>query len=97
MHAHGVEVFNRANDNDVVFRVAHHLELVLFPAENGFFDQALMYRRKVETTGEHFHQFFAVVGNSSARAAERERGTNDDRKTDLAGELDAVFKVANER
>ncbi len=43
MHAHGVKIFDGADDDDVVFGVAHHLKLVLFPAEHGFFDQTLMY------------------------------------------------------
>ena len=56
-----------------------------------------MHRRQIETAGEHFHQFFAVVGDAAARAAQSERWANDDREADLAGKLDAVFKVADER
>src|SRR5208283_1550132 len=55
VHAHGIEVFNRADDDDVVFGVAHHLEFVLFPAEDGFFDQALMHGREIEAAGENLH------------------------------------------
>ena len=97
MHAHGVEVFDRADDDDVVLSVAHHLQLVLFPSEHRFFDQALMHGREIEAAGEHFHQLFAVVGDAAAGAAERKRGTNDDREPDLAGELDAIFQVVDER
>ena len=38
VHAHGVEVLNGADDDDVVGEVAHHLELVLLPAEHALFD-----------------------------------------------------------
>ncbi len=34
---------------------------------------------------------------TAAGAAERERRANDDRKTDLAGELDAIFQIVDER
>ena len=56
-----------------------------------------MHRREIEAAGEHFHQFFSVVGDASAGAAKRERGTDDDREANLAGELDAIFQVVHER
>src|SRR5215469_5331645 len=70
MHAHGIEVLNRADDDDVVFEVAHDLELVLFPAEHGFFNQRLVNWGEIEAAGEHFEQLFAVVGLAPARTAE---------------------------
>ena len=41
VHAHRVEVFDGADDDDVVVQVAHHLHLVFFPAQDRFFDQHL--------------------------------------------------------
>ena len=40
--AHGVEVFDGADDDYVVVEVADDFELVLFPAEHGLFEQALV-------------------------------------------------------
>ena len=41
MHAHRIEVLDRADDDAIVVLVAHHLHLELFPAEHRFLDQHL--------------------------------------------------------
>ena len=97
VHAHGVEVLNRANDDDVVREVAHHLELELFPAEHALFHQALVDGREVEAARENLHQLFAVVGDAAAGAAEREAGADENREAELAGEVEAVAQVVDER
>src|ERR1700677_96292 len=56
-----------------------------------------MHRRKVQAAGKHFHQLFAVISVASTGAAQREGGANNDRKADLAGELNAVFQIIDER
>ncbi len=66
VHAHGIEVLDRADDDDVVFRVAHHLKLVFFPAEHRFFDQRFVHRREIEAASQNFQQLFAVVGDAAA-------------------------------
>jgi hypothetical protein len=43
VHAHRIEVLDRADDDDVVGAVAHHLELVLLPAEQRALDQHLVH------------------------------------------------------
>ena len=40
-----LRVVDAANDDDVVIHVAHHFHLVLFPADDRFFEQDLMYGR----------------------------------------------------
>jgi len=42
VHTHRVHIFNGADDDDVVGEVAHDLQLVFLPAENGFLDEALV-------------------------------------------------------
>ena len=42
VHAHGVEIFNGTDNDDVVGEVAHDLKLVFLPAEHALFDEALM-------------------------------------------------------
>ncbi len=97
VHAHGIEVFNRANNDDVVGEVAHHLELEFLPAEHALFDQALVHRREVEAAGENLHQLFAVVGDAAAGAAEGEAGTDEHRKAELAGKVEAVAQIVDQR
>ena len=77
--------------------VAHHLEFVFLPSEDGFFDQRFVHGREIEAAGQHFAEFFAVVGDAAAGAAESERGTNDDGEADLARELEPVFRVVDQR
>ena len=97
VHAHGIEVLDRADDDDVVLEVAHHLELVFLPAEDGFLDQGFVDGREIEAARQQFHEFFAIEGNAATCAAQRERWPNDDREADFSGEFEAVFEIVNER
>ncbi len=97
MHAHGIEVLNGADDDDVVGEIAHHLQLVLLPAQHALFDQALVNGRKVQPTSQNLHQLFAVVGDAAAGAAQRETGTDEHRKAELRGKLQTVAQVVHQR
>ena len=44
VNAHGIEIFDGADDHHVVFVIAHHLQLELLPAEDRLFDQDFVYR-----------------------------------------------------
>ena len=88
--AHRVHVLDRADDDDVVGEVAHHLQLVLLPAQHRLFDQALVDGRKIEPARQDLHQLFAVVGDAAAGAAQRERWADHHRETDLRGEIQAI-------
>ena len=94
--AHGVEVFDGADDDAVVGEVAHDLELVLFPAEGALFDQDFVYRREVDAALEDFLQLFLVVGDAAARAAEREAGAQDAGVADAFGELEPALDRVDE-
>ncbi len=78
MHAHRVDVFDGADDDAVVSRVAHDLHLVLFPAQHGFLDQDFRGGGGVQPGGDDAVEFFLVVGDAAARAAHGE-GRADDR------------------
>ncbi len=39
MHAHGIQVFNRANNHTIVLAIPHDFELELFPAQHRLFDK----------------------------------------------------------
>ena len=84
VHAHGIEVLNRADDDDVVFGVAHHLEFEFLPAQHRLFNQRFVHGREIEAAAQHFQHFFAVVGDAAARTAQRERRPDDHREADLA-------------
>ena len=85
----GSKVFDRANDDAVVRLVANHFHFVLFPTDQRFFNQQLVGRRQVDTTLADFFEFFWVVGNAAASAAQREAGANDHgeaRATNFSGD-----------
>ena len=83
MNAHGIDVFDRANDDAVVVAVAHHLHLELFPAQHRLFDQDLGNRRRVQPAVDNLRKFIAIVGDTTAGAAQGERGSNNGRQADV--------------
>ncbi|RMU21617.1 hypothetical protein ALP35_05604 [Pseudomonas savastanoi pv. glycinea] len=83
VHAHRVEVFNRADDDAVVLFVADNFHFVLFPADQRFVDQQLFGRRQVQTASADFFELFTVVRDTAARAAHGERWTNNAREAEL--------------
>ena len=79
---HWVEVLDRADDDAIVFFVAHDLHLDLFPADQRLLDQQFVHRAGLETALADRQKLLLVVGDTATRAAQRKRGTNDRRKTD---------------
>ena len=83
VHAHRVDVLDRADDHDVVGAVAHHLELELAPAEHRLVEQHLADRRGLDARARR-----SRANSSSVRAmppprpAERERRAHDARQAD---------------
>src|SRR6266550_6855599 len=96
MNAHRVKVLNRADDDDVVAQVAHDFEFVFLPTQNGLFDQGFMNRREIEAARENIEQFFAIIRNAPARAAEGEARTYDYREADLASDFQPVFQIVHQ-
>src|SRR4029453_18782259 len=78
VHAHRIDVLDRADDDEVVGAVPHHLDLELFPADHGFFEQHLVNRAQVDAAAGELAEFLDVVGNAAADAPEREGWTNND-------------------
>jgi hypothetical protein len=87
MHAHRIEVLDRANDDDVIGAVAHHLQLELFPTDDGFLDQHFVDGAEIESAGDELAELLAVVGDAAAGAAEREARPQHARQTDLLQHL----------
>ena len=80
VHAHRIEILDRADDDAVVGAIAHDLHLEFLPAEHRLLDQHLVGGRRIEAARNDRLELLAVVGDAAARAAERERGS------DYAGE-----------
>src|SRR5689334_5932995 len=96
MHTHWIEILDRADDDCVVGQIAHHLELIFFPAEHAFFDQNLVYWRQIETALQDVVQLFAVVGNAAAGSTESEAWPEDHGIADPVCERLAVIQVVHE-
>ena len=85
VHAHRVEVLDRAHHDHGVGAVAHHLELVLLPALDRALDQHLADRARRRARPDRFAVLVAVVDDRRAGAAERERRPQDRREADDVG------------
>ncbi len=96
MHPHRVDILDRADDDAVVVFVAHDFELVLLPAEHRFLDQHLTHRRGAQAAADDFLEFFRVVGDAAAGAAQREGRPDDRRKPDRCQRLDRGIERADE-
>ena len=87
VHAHRIDVLDRADDDAVVVLVAHHLHLEFLPAEHRFFDQHFRGRRGVDAALDDVDELGLVVGDAAAGAAERERGPDDGGEPDILERL----------
>ena len=85
MDAHRIEILDRANDNNVIGKIAHHFELEFLPADHGLFYQHTIDRRGIEAVLHDFAEFLHVPCNAAAGTAHREARTNDRRKPDRVG------------
>ena len=95
MDAHRVEVFDRADDHDVVVLVADHLELELAPTLDGLLDQHLRDRRRRAATTDVIAQLFHRRGEATTLATEREGRADHHRQPQRAvfDELDSLLDV----
>ena len=90
MHAHRVDVLDRAHDDEVVRHVAHHLELEFLPADHRLFDQDLVDRTQLDAAPHQLAELLDVVGDAAAHPAQCERRPDDHRK---AEPLDAGVRL----
>jgi len=95
VHAHRVEVLDRADDA-VVLTVAHHLHLVFFPAEQRFLDQEFVGGRGLQAAFADGDELVAVVGDAAARAAHGERGPDDRREAQRCLYLQGLFQAVGD-
>ena len=87
VHAHRVDVLDRADDDAVVRPVADHLHLIFLPAEHALLDQHFGGRRGVEAGLHDLVELRAVEGDAATGAAEREGRPDDRRQADMVERL----------
>ena len=76
--------------------VAHDLVLDFLPAGDALLDKDLVNARVHDAGGRDLAQLLPGVGDAAAGAAERVRRTDDDRQTDLTGEINRVLDRVND-
>ncbi len=85
MDPHGIEIFNGADDNHVIFVISHYLQLIFLPAQQALFQHDLAVDREVKASLAEIFQFLKVVGDSTAGSAQGEAGPDNHRKADFGG------------
>ena len=87
VHADRVDVFDRADDHDIVLLVAHQLEFVFLPAFDAFLDQHLVGRGIVDAGAGDAVQLVFVVRDAGAETTHGEARTDHQRVAELLGDL----------
>ena len=93
MDPHGVKIFDGTDDYDVVSGIAHHLQLVLFPANDRFLHENLVGGGSVDAAQRHLFVFFHVIGDAATGPAQGKRGADDRRETDLLYNLHRFLEI----
>ena len=96
VHADRVDVFNRADDHDVVVAVAHELELEFLPAFDALFDQDFVGGRVMDAGAGDAVQLLFVVGDAGAQATHGEARAYDQRIAEFFGDLVAFLKAVRD-
>ena len=96
VHAHRVQILNRADDDEIAFGIPHQLQLIFFPAEQALIDQHLAQGALLNAVGSDPPQFVAIVSDAPAGAAHRERRPNQNRIADDLGKIERVIHRAND-
>jgi hypothetical protein len=86
MHAHGVDILDRADADHLVPGIAHHLVLEFHPALERLLDQHLARHGERQAAGGDHTQFLHVVDEAAAGAAHRVGRTHHQREADLRGQ-----------
>ncbi len=90
--AHGIEIFDGADDDDIVLEIPHHLQFEFLPAEDRLLDQDLADHARFEAAGSHFFELLDIVGDAAPGSSQGEAGPDDQGETDLFGDLHGLLK-----
>ena len=96
VHADGIDVFDETNGNERSGRVANDFDFEFFPAENGFFDEALARHRSLQAARDDGFELVHIVDESAAGAAHRVSRADDEREAEFFGNFHRfVNRVGN--
>ena len=95
MHAHWIQILNRADDDEIAFGIAHQLKLIFLPAQQTLIDQNLASRTLMNPIGHHLTQFLLAVGHAAASAAHGERRANQNGIANLRGKFNRLLHAAH--
>src|SRR5262249_22798803 len=87
VHTHGINVFDRADNHDVVGQIAHDFQFVLFPPQHGFLDEHLAPWTRRQTPGDMLLKLLDRAGDIAPRPPEGEGGANDQWQAKLGEHL----------
>ena len=79
MDAHGVEVFDGADNHAIVLTVADHFQLKFLPAQERLFDQNFACTAGIEAAGDNRLKLIQIVGDAATRTTEGKARTDDQR------------------
>ena len=51
MHPKGINIFNKADGDDVVVRIPDHFQLQFLPSQDGFLHKNLSYQAGLQSSG----------------------------------------------
>ncbi len=97
MYADRVEVLHRTYCYNVALGVTHNFKLDLFPACDALLYQYLSDRREVQTVSGYLDEFFFIINDTAACAAQCECGSDDKREAYalLLGECNSILNGIN--
>ena len=96
VNAHGVKVFDRTDNDDVICVIAHDLHLVLFPTNDAFIEQHFVDGREFQTFANLFFEFIAVVSDAAANSTQREAGSDNHWQADFFESQTSLVHVVND-
>ena len=91
VHAHGVHVLDEADGDQLVVRVAHHLEFQLLPADDALLDEDLADAAGGDAAGGDDAQLLQVVDHAAAGAAHGVGRADDHRIAEFGGDALGVL------
>jgi len=80
MHAHRVQVLDRTDNNNIIFRIPHDLELIFLPPDDRLLDQDLVDHTGLDTAGRYLAQLVERMGKPTTGAAQGKARTDNDRE-----------------
>ena len=96
MDTHGIEVFDRADDNTVVVLITHNLHLILFPSDQGFVDQQFTGGGEIEATGTNLFKLFLVISDTAPSTAHSKGGTDNAGEANFVENLVSIFHATGD-